>query len=73
MSSFEVIPAVIPQYSSDKDDGNGKNGASLSPNQLHVTNDSAQNYVRLLFALFMHSKFMSMLREPSNQFCLQTF
>lgn len=52
MSSLEVVPQFSSDIPGDKDDGNGTNGASASPKQMHVTNDSGQNYVRLIFVLF---------------------
>lgn len=57
MSSLEVVP----QHSSDKDDGSGKNGASHSPKQIHVTNDNSQNHVR--FSLRLKFTFMSMFKQ----------
>lgn len=54
MSSLEVVPQFSSDIPGDKDDGNGKNG-SASPKQMHqtkFTNDSGQNYVRLIFVLF---------------------
>lgn len=40
------MPLHSSDIRSDKDDGNGKNGASHSPKQIHDTNDSGQNHVR---------------------------
>lgn len=46
MSSLEVVPQYTSDIRSDKDDGNGTNGVSLSPQQFHVTNDNSQSHVR---------------------------
>lgn len=43
--SLEVMPQHSNDKRSDKDDSNGKNGASHSPKQIHVINDSTPEHV----------------------------
>lgn len=42
--SLEIMPQQSNDIRCDKDDSNGKNGASYSPKQIHVTNDSTQSH-----------------------------
>lgn len=64
--SLEVVPPYSDDIRSDKDDSNGKNGASHSPKQICVINDSTQNHVR--FSYFCLQTFVIMITNLSFAF-----